>query len=65
MIITYNVMKGYQSTAEINNEYHSRTMYEDKNIVFDLKSVLVPLFCQRGLIKKGGKFVSGKEVWDR
>jgi hypothetical protein len=55
-------MKGYQSTAEIKNEYYSCTLYEDKNIVFNLGSVLVALFCRRGLIKKGGKVVSGKEV---
>jgi hypothetical protein len=58
----FDVMKGYQSTAEINNEYYSCTLYEDKNIVFNLGSVLVALFCRRGLIKKGGKVASGKEV---
>jgi hypothetical protein len=65
VMITYDIMKGYQSTAEIDNKYYSRTMYEDKNIIFDLGSVLVALFCRHGLIKKGGKVMTGKEVWDR
>jgi hypothetical protein len=41
----FDVMKGYQSTAKIDNEYYSCTLYQDKNIIFDLGSVLVALFC--------------------
>jgi hypothetical protein len=41
----FDVMKGYQSTAKIDNEYYSCTLYQDKNIIFDFGSVLVALFC--------------------